>query len=395
MVLPLVDVVGSKPIAATRPASAVVDPSGVMVAGCPTFTIGTEAAGTLPVTCTAPGTTITMDDVPELAPTTKGWLATFPATGLVSVAPARLLLATASATAAASTAAWSTVIRDACDCPPVAVVEAPLPVPVPLRVALLLVALVGLVGVVAWPVAWLPVEVPVELVCSVRWSAACAAPTFCCAASAAVSAAVQSLPTAAPAALAGLLGEGDGEGEGEGEDEGDAVVPSPLGDAVGEGGDELLPGAPDGLDPHALVAASSAFCATASSELLPEVVGPALAGAAAVVRAPELLAGALLVLVLVPVPALVDVVDVGALSVSSVAFALSSDAVAATTAFCSAAVSMVASFWPLLTVAPTCVATVVTTPVTGNETFVWSTFCTVPVTVSSCSTSPVATMAVR
>jgi hypothetical protein len=300
-------------------------------------------------------------------------------------------LATASATAAASTAAWSTVIRDACDCPPVAVVEAPLPVPVPLRVALALVALVGLVGVVAWLVAWLPVEVPVELVCSVRWSAACAAPTFCCAASAAVSAAVQSLPIAAPAALAGLLGEGDGDGDGEGE--GDAVVPSPLGDAVGEGGDELLPGAPDGLDPHALVAASSAFCATASSELLPEVVGPALAGAAAVVRAPELLAGALLVLVLAP--ALVDVVDVGALSVSSVAFALSSDAVAATTAFCSGAVSMVASFWPLLTVAPTCVATVVTTPVTGNETFVWSTFCTVPVTVSSCSTSPVATMAVR
>jgi hypothetical protein len=348
--------------------------------------MGTDVAGTLPVTCTAPGTTITMDDVPELVPTTNGWLATFPATGLVSVAPARLLLATASATAAASTAAWSTVIRDACDCPPVAVVEAPLPVPVPLRVALLLV---GLVGGVAWLVAWLPVEVPGELVCSVRWSAACAAPTFCCAASAAVSAAVQSLPAAAPAALAGLLGEGDGEGEGEGD--GDGVVPSPLGDAVGEGGDELLPGAPDGLDPHALVAASSAFCATASSELLPEVEGPALAGVAAVVRAPELVAGALLVLV----PALVDVVDAGALSVSSVAFALSSDAVAATTAFCSGAVSIVASFWPLLTVAPTCVATVVTTPVTGNETLVWSTFCTVPVTVSSCSTSPVATAAVR
>jgi hypothetical protein len=330
-----------------------------------------------------------MDDVPELAPTTKGWLATFPATGLVSVAPVRLLSATASATAAASTAAWSTVIRDACDWPPVGVVEAPPLVPEPLRVVLLLAALVGVV-------AWLPVEVPVEpacpveLVCRVRWSAACAAPTFCCAASAAVSAAAQSLPAAAPAGPTGLLGDGDGEVEGEGE--GDAVVPSPLGDAVGEGGDEPLPGAADGLDPQALVAASSAFCASASSELLPELVGPVLVGVAAVVRAAELVAGALLVLVLLDVA---DVADVEALSVSSVAFALSSDAVAATTASCSGAVSMVASCWPLVTVAPTCALTVVTMPLTGNETFVWSTFCTVPVTVSSCSTSPVVTTAVR
>jgi hypothetical protein len=201
---------------------------------------------------------------------------------------------------------------------------------------------------------------------------------------------VQSLPPAAPAAPAGP--PGDRAGDDEGEADGEGVVPSPLGDGDGEGGDELVPGAADGVDTQALMAASSAFCATVSSEeLLPGLVAPVLAGDTAVVRAAELVAGALLVLVDV----LADVLDVVALSVSRVAFALSSAAVAATTASCSAAVSMVASFWPLLTVAPTCVLTVVTMPLTGNDTFVWSTFCTVPVTVSSCSTSPVVTTAVR
>jgi hypothetical protein len=105
VVLPLLALVGSRPIAATVPDDAAVDPSGVTAADCPTFNDDRDVAGTLTVTRTAPGATITMEEVPELTPATNGWLAILPLMGLVSVAPARFLFATSSATWAAATAA--------------------------------------------------------------------------------------------------------------------------------------------------------------------------------------------------------------------------------------------------------------------------------------------------
>jgi hypothetical protein len=218
---------------------------------------------------------------------------------------------------------------------------------------------------------------------STRLAAVCDAATFCCASSAIVSAVAQSPPAA------GLLGPllVVGGAEAEADAEGDAE-PTPLGgDSVSIGVGEPAPAVEVGAA-HAAVAAARAFCATAScllastSALEAPVVVPLLPPGAELAPPPELVVDVVAVrpveLAELEPPALelvaagdapddVDDALVLVWSVSSVAFALSNVAVAATTASVSGAGSSVARVWPLVTVAPTCAATVATVPETGND----------------------------
>jgi hypothetical protein len=268
-----------------------------------------------------------------------------------------------------------------------------------------------------------PVEVggvvaaPVELLAadadwSTRLAAVCDAATFCCASSAIVSAVAQSPPAAGLlgpllVVVGGAVAEADAEGDAES---------TPLGgDSVSVGVGEPAPAVEVGAA-HAAAAAARAFCATAScllastSALEAPVVVPVLPPGAELAPPAELVVDVVAVrpveLAELEPPALELVAagdapdDVGdalvlVWSVSSVAFALSNVAVAATTASFSGAGSSVARVWPLVTVAPTCAATVATVPETGNDALTWSTLRVVPVTDSSCVTSPVATAAVR
>ncbi len=104
----------------------------------------------------------------------------------------------------------------------------------------------------------------------------------------------------------------------------------------------------------------------------------------------EVVAAAVVLVVVLAV-----VLVVVAASDSSVAFAVASVASAAVTAAVSGALSIVARTCPAWTMSPTCTATEFTMPATGKDDFSCESTDTTPVCVNNCSTSPVATVAVR